>query len=806
MNDSVKSSVDDALLARFVPINGIAPAHLKELRDHAEIVAVEEGKPIDLGHTRSPHTLYLIDGEIQIVSGSRVIDTIFARTEKARFSLSHMTDEKRTLKAGTRVKLLKLERAKISTLLIWSQSQPEEAPEEKAEKSARPSAKPVPVAEPIILSSEIFSRIPPANVQRIRDVMESVKVTAGDVVVEQGAPGDYYYVIRSGRCKVLRQMAEGDEPVELAELHEGDTFGEEALISESKRNASVVMTTDGELLRLTKENFIELIRDPLLNSVDFAGAQKKVSAGGKLVDVRLPEEHENDGIPGSVNIPLSELRRRMRELRRTRPYVVYCTSGKRSAAAAFLLRERGYDASVLEGGIYALKDAPEKPVGSGAGAPAEVPGSEDAAALQAQLVSVNQQFEQALQHKVELEAARRMAAPGAGAGGADPDSQAEQLDERARQASEEFERAKRQKMDIETRLRETEARAAGERKKAESVVQKLRQQAEERLRKEDERLKHEYSEAAKKIDHIRKAKEEVEAKFQREKERLETELANAQEAIASEASKVQMDLKSAQEVAEKRAATIREKQAEEEQRLRAALEERLREERRRLESEFAETAAAQEKARLTLEAAENARTLAKQESERIAKELKAAQEKRRADEAARIEKERKRLDDEAAKARAKLEAAEKAKMELSTATMKYEEIMAGIRKEEEKLAKERKESSAEQKLRAELDAHNAAMKAAEDEITAAMQAKSEADMAKAKVEEKVATQQAVEEELRVQLYEEMEAWLDQERNRSEEEVEAARRIALEQAERERKKAEERAQQAARTAELLSDVG
>lgn len=820
MSSTNKTPVDDAILARFVPINGIAPAHLKELRDHAEIVTIDEGKPIDIGHARSPHTFYLIEGELQIVSGSRVTDTIFARTEKARFSLSHMVDEKRSLKAGTRVKLLRLERAKISTLLIWSQSQSDEEDDAAAEKPGTPAAsksagKAAPekktvgataqkkaAVEPIILTSEIFSRIPPANVQRIRSLMESVDVKAGDVIVKQGDPGDFYYVIRSGTCMVTRQMSSGGEPVELAVLKGGDTFGEEALISESKRNATVTMKTDGTLLRLTKENFIDLIRDPLLESVSYAEAMAKVSAGGQLIDVRLTEEHEDNGIPGSVNIPLSQLRSRIRELRRSKPYIVYCSSGKRSSAAAFLLRERGYDACVLRDGIYAMHEAPKETAKAAPSAPTEDK-VEDAAALHARLASINEEFEQALHAKVELETAKRLAAARRGDGGGPPEKEFEQD---ARRASEEFERAKRQKMEIEAKLRQAEANAAGERKKAESIVQKLREQAEQRLKKEDEKLKREYSEAAKKIDSIRQAKEEAEARFQREKERLEAELAKAQQEIASEASRVQQDLKSAQEIAEQRASEIREKQSKEEKRLRAALEERLREERMHLENEFAQTVTAQEKAKQDLEVAEKARIAAKQESERIARELKAAQDKRRAEEEARIEKEKKRLEKEATEARAKLEAAEKAKLELTSATMKYDEIMAGIRAEEKKLARETKESDAERELRAELDAHNAAMKAAEQEIDVAMQAKAKADEAKAVVEEKVATQQAVAEELRVQLYEEMEAWLDQERSQSEEELARAREMAEKQAELERRKAEERRLQAAKTAEMLSDVG
>ena len=96
--------------------------------------------------------------------------------------------------------------------------------------------------------------------------------------MEQGTPGDYYYLIQKGRCEVSRKTASGAEPIKLAELSEGDSFGEEALVSDAVRNASITMTTDGELMRLTKEDFVDLIKKPILNAVSYVKAE---SAGGR---------------------------------------------------------------------------------------------------------------------------------------------------------------------------------------------------------------------------------------------------------------------------------------------------------------------------------------------------------------------------------------------------------------------------------------------------------------------------------------------------------------------------------------------
>lgn len=74
----------------------------------------------------------------------------------------------------------------------------------------------------------------------------------------------------------------------------------------------------------------------------------------QIVDVRNPGEVEAGAIPGSVNIPVSQLVRRIGELDRSKPTVVYCAGGYRSSVAASLLRQRGFaDVSDILGGYGA---------------------------------------------------------------------------------------------------------------------------------------------------------------------------------------------------------------------------------------------------------------------------------------------------------------------------------------------------------------------------------------------------------------------------------------------------------------------
>ena len=76
-----------------------------------------------------------------------------------------------------------------------------------------------------------------------------------------------------------------------------------------------------------------------------------VKGGGRWLDVRLPSEFQNLAIEGALNVPLYLIRLKLTTLDRKTPFVVYCDTGRRSSAAAYILVERGFDAYVLRGGV-----------------------------------------------------------------------------------------------------------------------------------------------------------------------------------------------------------------------------------------------------------------------------------------------------------------------------------------------------------------------------------------------------------------------------------------------------------------------
>ena len=75
-----------------------------------------------------------------------------------------------------------------------------------------------------------------------------------------------------------------------------------------------------------------------------AEAHAAMDAGGVLVDVRTDGEFAQGHLPGAKNIPVQDLPARADEVGdKSKPVVVYCRSGQRSARAKRLLEEAGYE-------------------------------------------------------------------------------------------------------------------------------------------------------------------------------------------------------------------------------------------------------------------------------------------------------------------------------------------------------------------------------------------------------------------------------------------------------------------------------
>jgi phage shock protein E len=85
--------------------------------------------------------------------------------------------------------------------------------------------------------------------------------------------------------------------------------------------------------------------------------KEKIAAGARVIDVRTPAEFKDGSYPGAINIPISSLMSRVKELEpKNAPLVLYCASGARSGQGARLLKQAGFTDVINAGG---LEDMPE---------------------------------------------------------------------------------------------------------------------------------------------------------------------------------------------------------------------------------------------------------------------------------------------------------------------------------------------------------------------------------------------------------------------------------------------------------------
>ena len=99
---------------------------------------------------------------------------------------------------------------------------------------------------------------------------------------------------------------------------------------------------------------IELAAGPVAEPPDCSGVLLREGAEGAspvLLDVRTPGERTAQAVPGSLHIPLGELRTRLAELPRDRPIWVFCAGGQRGYYAARILQQHGFQVANLSGGM-----------------------------------------------------------------------------------------------------------------------------------------------------------------------------------------------------------------------------------------------------------------------------------------------------------------------------------------------------------------------------------------------------------------------------------------------------------------------
>jgi ATP-binding cassette subfamily B protein len=110
----------------------------------------------------------------------------------------------------------------------------------------------------ILRCSSLFRFLSADNFEKLRPLLREEHYEFGDVIVRQGEDANAYYIVLSGRVRVVKLREQGDETA-ITTLRPGEEFGEAALLEGGTRTATVRCSTAVDVARLNRADFLSLL-------------------------------------------------------------------------------------------------------------------------------------------------------------------------------------------------------------------------------------------------------------------------------------------------------------------------------------------------------------------------------------------------------------------------------------------------------------------------------------------------------------------------------------------------------------------
>ena len=779
-----KQYLQAKLLKTLDPLSSLALDKLDEIANKSIVEELPPGRTIFRQGEKDKRCIYLLQGSLELqVTGNPRSETIKAKSNDARYPIAQQWPRPSTCRTKTNCVILYIDSDLLEILLNDDPSGHYEVTEIGGDADAENDWM------LRFLQSPAFLQLPTDNIQSLLVKLEEIPAAKGKTIVQQGESDQWYYIVKTGKCTVSRRPAPKAAEVRLALLGPGDGFGEEALITDGRRNATITMKESGVLMRLGKEDFNNLLVKPLLSYVNHDQMTQQVKTGAALIDVRNNKEFSTDGLKTALNIPLSMLRVKARDLNATRPHIVYCQDGNQSSAAAFLLAQQGIEVHILKGGL----NAQDKPFSTAVTAQTTVDTepmlaaaatnttdtniptleSSQAPATQSKLKQRLETTEQAPSTISKPAQNKEFNALGNSTSSPKPDSlrdrsdalklQAERLAQKTAGSEAEKQRladeANQARLEIEkernTILAKTKADIEAEQQRAQKEAEETRRLAEEQL-----------SKIKQASDSMARQQTEIQQGYQRTEEEHRS--------VAAKLELKKLKVKEQEEQARKKADEIRQKALQEAEAIRRSMEERKArheaEERQRIEAELDTQRKSQISMQEAAKAAEAARQQAHLEAEAIKREA-----------AVEAEKLREQLAQEKQRA-SELNARKQAEEELH-----YQETVEKAKQQALQKAKEEAELIRQQaeatRTKAELDAKALRRHAMEEARNKALaEAQQQAQSLKQKTLDEAMSQVQIEtDELRKRAIQEAMQSTQEVRLKAAQEAEIIRKEAFEQA-------------------------
>lgn len=115
---------------------------------------------------------------------------------------------------------------------------------------------------PLLRKVSLFEGLPDDDLERVASLVHGTTAEEGEILFEEGEPGDGYYVVHSGAVEIVVEGADGEE--KLAVRRTGEGFGEMALIDDSPRSATARVAERAEILVIGREDFRSVLGEDTL--------------------------------------------------------------------------------------------------------------------------------------------------------------------------------------------------------------------------------------------------------------------------------------------------------------------------------------------------------------------------------------------------------------------------------------------------------------------------------------------------------------------------------------------------------------
>ncbi|WP_020408584.1 cyclic nucleotide-binding domain-containing protein [Hahella ganghwensis] len=363
-------NITEATMEKYSPLNQLSKKYLNQVIKRSQVMTFNAGETLFEKNHELPFTYFLLKGEVKVKKGLLSSETLNADRKESLHPLNKRIPPETSVKATQSGHMLMVDTVFLDRALGWTEAEAEKDALKSPSKGAldRPSkgtdtavsSQVITEEEPgefdpehfdwmaSLLSFPLFFNLPPSNMETIFNKFERITVKEGEIVIKDGDEGDYFYLLIEGSAKVLI----GGDGGKQFHLSKGSYFGEEALVSDTLRSATVVMNEDGVLARLDKATFQSLLHDPLVQYVSASEYKEQVQSGMKtiaLLDIRSLDEFEFAPLPQCLHIPLSELRQRIPQLDKSTTYYLTSEGGQRSEIAAHILCQNSIE-------VYVIKD------------------------------------------------------------------------------------------------------------------------------------------------------------------------------------------------------------------------------------------------------------------------------------------------------------------------------------------------------------------------------------------------------------------------------------------------------------------